>query len=319
MDFTNYTAGTNDEGRRLDKILKHIFRQTEGANIYSALRKKLIKVNNAKTSGEYILHAGDSISIASFLLNTQQAKQEEDLQYNFETIFQNEHILVINKPYNLNVQSSKANEISIAGIIKNQCKKTDSIAFTPAPLHRLDRYTTGVLAISQSQKGALWFSEAIASHTIKKTYIGIAEGNLKERVTWEDFIENQENTADSYHKVTIAEGGKKAITHATPIAYGSYRNTPVTLVQYEIETGRKHQIRIQSSTHEHPLLGDSAYNCKRIIDIPSKRAFCLHAICLSIPEDNPLNLPSQITAPLPKDFLDIMQISLLKWDNKLII
>ncbi|MCR5762929.1 MAG: RluA family pseudouridine synthase [Treponema sp.] len=326
MDFTNYTAGLNDSGRRLDKILKHIFQDSQKTNIYAALRKKLIKVNGSKSAADYILKEGDVISIAKFLLqqdaeakNNEMQDEHKDFNFQFQTIFKNQHIWIINKPYGINVHSSQSKEIDIASIIAMQCKDNSSIAFTPAPLHRLDKYTTGILSISQSHEGAVWFSKAISDHAIKKTYIGIAEGTLKEKKTWEDSIENMPSNKKSFHTVTISEGAKKSITHAAPLAYGAYKGLPVTLIQYSIETGRKHQIRIQSSSHGFPLLGDSAYNSHNPVIIPKQHAFFLHAIQISFPTDNPLSMPKTVTAPLPKEFEDFLQFSLIKWNKKLII
>ena len=326
MDFTDYIAGANDSGRRLDKILKHIFQDTHSTNIYAALRKKLIRVNEAKTSAEYKVNQGDIISIATFLLGQTNALDNEknetkitEDKHQLQTILKNEHILIINKPYGINVHSSNTKEQDIASIVAAQYKDKSSIAFTPAPLHRLDKYTTGVLAISLSHEGAVWFSSAISTHAVKKTYIGIAEGTLNERETWEDSIENTSDSKTSFHTVTISEGAKRAVTHALPLAYGVYKGHPITLIQYNIETGRKHQIRIQSSTHGHPLLGDNAYNSSINITSPVPHNFFLHAIQLEFPKDNPISLPHTITAPLPEDFESFLEFSLLKWNKKLII
>ena len=326
MDFTDYIAGTNDSGRRLDKILKHIFQDNHNTNIYAALRKKLIKVNGAKTAAEYQVNKGDVISIATILIGQNKTLNNEKTetiidnnQHHLQTILKNKHILIINKPYGINVHSSNSKENDIASIVANQYKDTSSIAFTPAPLHRLDKYTTGALAISLSHEGAVWFSSAISTHAIKKTYIGIAEGTLKEKETWEDSIENTPNNKKSFHTVTISEGEKKAVTHALPLAYGVYKGHPITLIQYNIETGRKHQIRIQSSTHGHPLLGDNAYNSTIHITNPISHTFFLHAVQLEFPKDNPISLPSTITAPLPEEFESFLEFSLLKWNKKLII
>ncbi len=326
MDFTNYTAGANDQGRRLDKIVKHIFQNNCTSNIYAAIRKKLIKVNGAKTNAGYLLTEGDTISIASFLLNgnaessTDTApKTSNKPQQEFETLVKNQHVWIINKPYGINVHASQSSGQDIATIVAKQYRDTTSIAFTPAPLHRLDRYTTGVLAISQSHEGAVWFSSAIASHAIKKTYIGIAEGTLQARTTWQDCIANSPSSTSTFHTVSISQGEKNAVTHAIPLSYGTYRGHPVTLIQYTIETGRKHQIRIQSSSHGHPLLGDTAYTASCRITVPAPHAFFLHAIQLTFPQDNPLSIPCVVTAPLPQEFESFLQFSLIKWDKKLII
>ena len=319
MDFTDFRAGTNDSGRKLDRILRHIFKSSTGTNIYSAMRKRLIKVNGAKASADMVLKEGDIISIASFLFENKKNTHDNDEKIMFQTLFRNSHIWIINKPYDINVQPSQSGEKSIAEIIAAQHDYSTSIAFTPAPLHRLDRYTTGVLAVSQSYKGAVWFSQAIASHQIQKKYIGIAEGIINHPETWKDSIENLYTEGNTFHTVKISESGKQAVTHVKPLACGIYKGCPVTLAQYEIETGRKHQIRMQSSFHGHPLLGDSAYRASMLIDTPFRHSFFLHACQILIPKDNSLELPECVTAPLSSDFKAFMKFSLLKWDNETII
>ncbi|HBB13971.1 MAG TPA: RluA family pseudouridine synthase, partial [Treponema sp.] len=68
MEFDEFTAGENDSGRRLDRVLKIMLRDFEGVNIFSALRKKLILVNGRKAEASYKVNCGDKIKIASFLL-----------------------------------------------------------------------------------------------------------------------------------------------------------------------------------------------------------------------------------------------------------
>ena len=89
------------------------------------------------------------------------------------------------------------------------------------------------------------------------------------------------------------------------LQHGILENKEITLVEYSIKTGRKHQIRAQSQIHGYSLLGDKAYGGRQSKLL--KREYYLHAYSLTFPENNPLKLPLEIKTPLPKDFDQLLQ------------
>lgn len=324
MDFKELTAGINDDGRRLDKILKQLLPNKKFSEICKAIRTGLIKVNGKKSSQENHIKQGDSIKIASFLFDIPpkesfiNASEEKILKDNI--ILKTEDFLIINKPYDWCAQGG---EKDLSKLVSNLYKKENndkSISFTPGPLHRLDRKTTGILCFSQSLKAAQWFSSMIQNHSIKKIYIGIAQGRLNKKERWVDNIENDnEDSNEKFHTVKINTGSissKTAITEATPLSYGKYKGIEITLVQYNIETGRKHQIRIQSAFHSHPLLGDSIYGG---IKIKEDCSHYLHAYQIIFPKDNPFGLPEKINATILTNFEKMLNITLIKWNGMLIL
>ncbi len=289
MDFTEFRAGSNDEGRRLDRIIKHILKDNPQANVYAALRKKLIKVNGGKASADTRIVNGDIISVAAFLVP--QSSPHHTQEAAFKTLFKNENLWLIDKPYGIPVQPEKGGLQDIATLIAASAPPSSSIAFRPAPLHRLDKYTTGVLAISQSLSGAMWFSKALQEHSIGKTYFGIAEGTISQEELWKDEV-----------------AGKHAETYAVPLSTGHYHGRTYTYTRFSIATGRKHQIREQTAMHGHPLLGDRSYGSD--CPLPNSRAYFLHAAALAVPADNPAGIPPLIQAPLPEEFAAFISSSL---------
>ena len=305
MEFKTFTAGPDDNDRRLDRIIRTIIPKDSLSSLYKAIRKGLIKVNDSKTSAESHIFQGDKISIAAFLFESSgsEPKKNENNSKNIplDIVFQNEHILVVNKPYDTTVQGDKDSLNKIVQKYYEETIKTESISFKTGPLHRLDRKTTGLLCFSLSLKGARWFSENIATHNIKKIYSGIIQGKLLSSERWEDSLLKKYDKEESFQTVKVglnANESKTAITEVIPVSCGRWQNTDFTHTQFKIETGRTHQIRAQSAFHNHPLLGDTAYGGKKI---PFTEYF-LHAETLIFPKDNPLNLPEKITAPLPENF-----------------
>ena len=193
-------------------------------------------------------------------------------------------------------------------IVKINQNKSKSLSFTPGPLHRLDRKTTGLLSFSLSLNGARWFSENIKNHTIQKKYVSVVQNKLLHQEEWIDYIEKKSDKDNSkFHKVEVSklkenDEQKKCITKITPVKYGKYKNKDITFVEIEIKTGRMHQIRAQASLHNHPLLGDTAYGGLKLEDF--SQDFFLHAKELIFPSENPINLPKTVNATLPQPFLE---------------
>lgn len=317
MDFKDFTAGENDNGRRIDKVIRIFASDLNLSEIYKYIRKGLIKVNHKKVKSDYKVCTDDVISIASFIYdrNQQEIKNNDKTLQNDvlpEIVFQNEHILILNKPYDVLVHGSQN---SLDKIVLNYYKnniKDNSLSFSPGPLHRIDKKTTGLIAFSMSIEGARWFSENIQTHIIQKKYFTLLEGLLTEDEVWEDEIKRNENSDNSvFHTVDINKNlsddsdFKQALSIIKPIQSGKYQGKDVTFAEVEIKTGRTHQIRAQCSIHGHPILGDTAYGGMKLIN--SKQDFYLQAAKLVFPADNPLNLPVNISIPPSENFLSLLK------------
>ena len=332
MEFSVFFAGPDDDGRRLDRIIRKKAESACISSVYSAIRKGLIKVNEKKTSAEQKVKTGDKISIAAFLLHAEQKNALHDShsdshapssdkipKIKFETVFQNEFVKIINKPYDVNVHGTN----SLASIIEQAYKKESfgtSLSFTPGPLHRLDKKTTGLLVFSNSISGAVWFSKAISDKVIRKFYIGICHGTLQNRQLWNDYIIPDSERKSNFYTMKIdcscTDRKNLASTVCTPLAEGIYKNKKITLCQFEILTGKKHQIRCQSAFHGIHLLGDTAYGAEKIFE---KQDFFLHAYKMIFPKDNPCSIPEELSASVPKNYQEFLTLSLIKWDGRIII
>ncbi|MBO4320249.1 MAG: RluA family pseudouridine synthase, partial [Treponema sp.] len=314
MEFREFTAGKNDDGRRLDRILQKIMPETSSSGIYSAIRKKLIRINGSSCRGNQTVSEGDVIKIAAFLISEHNSSQENYTDYtpSIDCVFMNEHILIINKESGISVQPGGKGKSLWEEVIQFYGEKLEShsISFKPGPLHRLDRFTSGLVAFSLSLEGAKWFTEAMQAHSIKKDYLGIVRGCLKNKETWTDCIEESETDKNGFHKVKISQSGEKAVTEAIPLSFSDKK--PLTLVQFKIHTGKKHQIRCQSAFHGFPLYGDTAYDTD---EAHTGQKFFLHAFRLSFPKDNPVSLPEHLEAPLPQDFEKFLSLNLINWDR----
>ncbi|MBR4629093.1 MAG: RluA family pseudouridine synthase [Treponema sp.] len=338
MDFKHFTAGKDDDGRRLDKIIRRFLDENALSSIYKSLRKGLVKVNGKKRSAEFKVSENDDIEIAEFLIQksreqNQQNQQNQKGETNPEkakkqkldekiVVFRNESILFLNKPYDIPVQpATNFSGKSLGELVEDDYeisgRKNASISFRTGPLHRLDRKTTGLIAFSQSLEGARIFSRLMQVHKIKKTYLGIVDGKIEGAQTWNDKIKKDsesESRKNDFHTVNVldngSDDGKISITTAIPLFYGKIGERNVTLVQFIIETGRTHQIRAQSKKHGHPLAGDSAYGSQKISGFG--RDFFLHAFRIEFSESDKselekIALPTLIQADIDENFKKILK------------
>ena len=300
MERKEWTLGADDAGRRLDRILRRLLAENSQGAVLSALRKGLVRLNGKKAQASDLTSRGDLLSVASFLLApipeapfapSQKGKQgQKGPPCPYPVVFENEHLIFIDKPSGISVHDGPD---SIAKVFSGRAN--DSLSFVSAPLHRLDKGTSGLLAVSKSAEGARWFCQKIKEHEIKKYYWGIVLGRLAAQEEWTDELE--------------INGAKKAArTIAAPLKSGAYNGKEITLVQFQIFTGRKRQIREQSAMRGHPILGDKAYGGGviggRAGDGGHEKnaGFYLRSMRMEFPK-NDLGLPPAIDASEPQDFL----------------
>ncbi|HKL87184.1 MAG TPA: RluA family pseudouridine synthase [Treponemataceae bacterium] len=287
MKFNNCIVTKNDAGRRLDRILRRMLPDIPLSKLYQLLRKGLIRVDGKRVSPESCVSEGSIISIAEVTDTETQKSTILTTKPVFsllmpEILLETSDLLFVNKPSGIAVHG----EGGLDTLVPQSLGAKESLSFRSGPLHRLDRDTTGIIAFSRSLDGARWFSQGMREHIFEKYYLGIIHGLLKKKTEWLDYDDED----------------KKMITIASPCAV-SKSNEERTLVLFKIITGRKHQIRKQSSKHGFPLWGDSLYG-----SISKDKKFFLHAWQLHFPDIRMPELPSHLVAPLPKEFLSVITL-----------
>ncbi len=322
MDFVDFEITSNDADRRFDTLIRKFLPNMPLSLVYKNIRTGFIRLNNKKTKQDTKVKLLDVVNIEKHLFENfynesknenknDDAKFVEKSEFIENIInFKNDNILILNKPYNMNVQDSKNDKNSLDSIIKSLYQK-DSLTFVPGPMHRLDKFTTGLLCFSQNLSCARWFSDQIANHSIKKYYLAILEGKIDSEQQWVDFLTKDDNS-QMIHKSKIDEkDGKKSITIIKPLSYGKYKGFDITLASILIETGRNHQIRLQCSKNGFPLVQDSLYESK-IAKIKNdfEQKLYLHCFRLDFPK-NDFGIPASIISPLPQSFDNALKKCLL--------
>ncbi len=296
MDFREYRITANDSGRRVDRVIRRFLPDLSLSGAYGAIRKGLVRVDGARVRADFRVSEGSILQIASPIADPsvsanvfQAVTGASDASSPLvDILLRTNDLLFVNKPAGIAVHGRN----SLSDIVASSAPPERSLSFRVGPLHRLDGNTSGIIAFSQSLAGAQWFTQAIADHRVEKRYLGIALGSLPRAARWED----------------ASTDGKTMITRAFPLARATVDGIGVTLACYRIETGRKHQIRMQSAARGVPLLGDDRYGGSAKSPKTQKRgAYYLHAWRLSFPTERPAGIPDELVAPLPPRFRDAIR------------
>jgi 23S rRNA pseudouridine1911/1915/1917 synthase len=170
-------------------------------------------------------------------------------------LYEDNHIIVVVKPYNVLSQGDSTKDASIMDDIKSYIKvkynKPGNVYL--GLVHRLDRPVGGVMVFARSSKAASRLCKSFNEHSITKKYLAIVNGKMeKSKDELVDYIDK-----DSNGNAFISENGKKAILDYEVLQYDDKHNC--SLVSIDLKTGRHHQIRIQFASRGHYLLGDQRY------------------------------------------------------------
>ena len=247
-----------------------------------------------KTYVDYhtVLKEKDILSIKAYEQGRDFIEQESSL----EIIYEDDLLCIVNKPSNLIIHpDDKSKKDTLCNYVSYYYKQTHQ-NLPIRYLHRLDRDTTGLVMFCKCALLQPYFDALIASKEIKKTYLAIIEGHLPQKEMSVNLPIGQDR--HSKNKMCIFKTGKEAITHFKEIK----TNGNDTLVKCQIETGRKHQIRVHLSHLHHPIIGDSLYG-KTSSQI---KRMALHAYRLEFihPLSNQL---MTIECPLPLDMEKIIK------------
>ena len=252
---------SKDANQRVDKYLKKYLNEAPLSFIYKLFRKKDVKINKHWVKENYILQEGDELSIYvtdEQLKEFNKPKQIEKVNLNHPIIYEDENILIVDKPRGLLVHGDQneksvtlANEVINYLYFKNEYNPNDK-GFVPAPAHRLDRNTSGLVVFAKNLISLQQLEELFKDKdNIEKHYLALVKGVVNQKLEIDSPLIKDEKTGT----VRIAKGGKSALTFVKKVQiYGDF-----SLVDVQILTGRTHQIRVHLASVNHPVIGDSKY------------------------------------------------------------
>lgn len=287
------------DSKRIDAYLSEKLEDTSRVAIQRLVTNGKVLVNGKTVKASYKVQAGDKIEVEEEVPVEISLKAQN---IPLDIIYEDKDIIVVNKPKGMVVHPANGNpDGTLVNAIMAICK--DSLSgiggeIRPGIVHRLDKDTSGIIIIAKNDKAHINLSEQIKEHTVKKTYIALVRGLVKENeATINMPIGRSEKDRK---KMAVTKKGKEAITHFKVLErYDKY-----TLLQVNIETGRTHQIRVHMSFIGHPLLGDTVYG-------PKKQPFslcgqALHAKVLGFIHPTTKKY-MEFETPLPQYFVALLE------------
>jgi 23S rRNA pseudouridine1911/1915/1917 synthase len=212
-------------------------------------------------------------------------------------IFEDTHLVVVSKPAGLLAQGESTGDVNLV----DWCRGYFGRNYVGL-VHRLDRNTSGMMVVAKRSKAADRLSEALREGTLIRVYRALVHGRIASPVEWRHWLKKDERTNTSTVVRAGTPGAKEAGLRAVPVEARTIGTSEVTLVEFHLETGRSHQIRVQSAASGHALLGDTKYGGRESsAGAPAFPRPALHSFRLEFPHPMTKEI-LRFEDPVPADF-----------------
>ena len=305
--FVSFQTGPDDQGRRLDRIVRRLYPEIPLSVLYRMFRTGSIRLSGRKAKGADLIEPGDDIrirwpsgldsltpGIENIMVPNPAASSKSSELFESLILARTSDLIFLNKPKGLVTHGQAGLDELTTEYLSGRLQA--SLSFKPAPLHRLDRNTSGAIAVSASIIGARAFSEALRAGRIGKEYLALLDGRLDHEVVMRNRLRRDDQTKTS----TVTDDGEGPIAETG--LFPLLASTDHTLVSIKISTGLTHQIRVQCAAQGFPLSGDSKYGGKPLVG-----GYLLHCCHLELPEDIEAESPGTVKAPLPQAFRTVLK------------
>ena len=290
--------------QRLDNFLLKTLKSVPKTRVYRIIRKGEVRVNKKRCKPEYKLKIGDIVRVPPVRIDQTHDIENyiaPDLIRNVEKaiLFENKHLLIINKPSGLAVHSGSGINFGVIDIMRRLRPDTEiELA------HRLDRDTSGCLLLAKHRQSLLAMQRCFLDNSLSKTYIAAVKGN------WSP---NKKEVSVPLKKVTLSNGERRVLVDpagqvALTQIVDSQQKTDYSILTIQLMTGRTHQIRVHCQSQGHEIIGDTKYgdiNFNKVMKKKGVKRLMLHASRLELPHSE-FNEELVINADIPDIFNQLM-------------
>lgn len=286
-----------EDGQRIDNFLLNKFKGMPRTRVYRLLRKGEVRVNKKRIEPSYRLQPGDNIRLPPVHLPDKgvpvaPSQQTEVLLAN-RILFEDEHLLIINKPSGMSVHAGSTVRVGVIEALKHMYPKLPNLELA----HRLDSETSGVLILAKKKRILRELHALLREGQITKIYWALTQGKWKRSELHVDLPLHKNYRDGGKHVVEVSRAGKESQTIFKVLK--EYQDA--SLVEARLLTGRTHQIRVHAAHQQHPIAGDDRYGDAEFNKLARQRGLkrmFLHArsIDFTLP-----SLKQRITVEAPLD------------------
>ncbi|MCY0896843.1 MAG: RluA family pseudouridine synthase [Alicyclobacillaceae bacterium] len=246
-------------GKKLHRVVRQMLPGVPLSGIYKMLRTGRVKLNGKKAKSEQVVSTGDLLSIWMQEEDYEEVRKSPKKFYgvdsNIDVLCETDGWMAVNKPAGVLTHDApgeyKNTLVSQVLAYLYRADQLSSDTFTPAPVHRLDRNTSGIVLFAKNGVVARELSDALQSRDVEKSYLALVVGTVIKGGTVRSRLERV-----SGNRTEVSDEGVLAMTDYYPIASAG----ETTVVGLKLVTGRTHQIRIHMRNAGHPLVDDVKYN-----------------------------------------------------------
>jgi 23S rRNA pseudouridine1911/1915/1917 synthase len=301
---TEIRVQVEETGERIDRYLSQALPDLSRSRIQQLIEQGNVEVNGKVcTSKKTTVQLGDRISLT---IPDAKPLDLEPEAIPLDILYEDDSLIIINKPAGLVVHPAAGHKSgTLVNAILAHCPNLAGIGGLQRPgiVHRLDKDTTGAIAIAKTDQAHQHLQAQLKAKTARRDYLGLVYGAPSSNSgTIDQPIGRHPVDRKKMAVVPVEKGGRKAVTHwQVKERLGNY-----TLIHFQLETGRTHQIRVHSASIGHPIVGDPVYSSGRAVGV-NLTGQALHAWRLTL--QHPLSGELvKVTAPLPKTFATLLEV-----------
>ena len=296
---------SEDTGTRLDRCLSRLIQDSSRSYL-----QKISRGGGVTCDGVVVLSLRFEVAGGMKIEVVLEEPSEPTLKaenFEFEILYEDTFMLVINKPPNVVVHPAAGNPSGtvVNALLGRYPFMAETLAISnsrPGIVHRLDKDTSGVLVVAKTPQAQFHLAKSFADRKVQKTYQALIAGIPREPTCRIETLIGRHPVARQ--KMAVVErSGKHAITIYRVKESGLIEGIPASLVEVDILTGRTHQIRVHMAHIGPPVAGDPVYGGQKRLPMPRQM---LHAWRLRIPHPESNEIMS-FEAPLPEDFMDALK------------